>query len=66
MSERFVSLDDMIGCAKRELALRQRAYPKWVANGRMNQDKADKEIAFMGAILNHLLKTAGRREENLL
>jgi hypothetical protein len=66
MSERFISLDDMIGCAKRELAMRKRAYPRWVADDRMSRDKADKEIALMGAILDHLLKAAGRREENLL
>jgi hypothetical protein len=66
MSERFVSMDDMIGCAKRELLMRKRVYPRWVADDRMTQEKADKEIAFMAAILEHLLKVAGRREENLL
>jgi hypothetical protein len=66
MSERFVSYDDMIACAKRELAMRKRVYPRWVADDRMTQDKADKEIAHMTAILEHLLKAAGRREENLL
>jgi hypothetical protein len=66
MSGRFISMDDMIGCAKRELALRKRAYPKWVDDGRMTEKKAEDEIAFMSAILDHLLKAAGRREENLL
>jgi hypothetical protein len=66
MSERFVPMDDMIGCANRELVLRKRVYPQWVANGRMTQEKADKEIAAMAAILDHLLKAAGRHEENLL
>ena len=31
-----------------------------------SKSKPDKEIAFMAAILEHLLKAAGRREENLL
>jgi hypothetical protein len=66
MSERFVSMDEMIGCAKRELMMRKRFYPKWVANGRMDRDKADQEIASMAAILEHLLQAGGRREENLL
>jgi hypothetical protein len=66
MSERFVSFDDMIGCAKRELMMRKRVYPRWIEQDRMSQEKADKEIAFMAAILEHLLKAAGRREENLL
>jgi hypothetical protein len=61
-----VSMDDMIGCARRELMLRKRVYAKWVADGRMTEKKADDEIAFMNAILEHLLKAAGRREENLL
>jgi hypothetical protein len=56
-------MDDMIGCAKRELLMRKRVYPRWVADDRMTQEKADQEIAFMAAILEHLLKVAGRREE---
>lgn len=66
MSARFVSMDDMIGCAKRELMMRKRVYPRWVADGRMSEKKAEDEIAFMSAIVDHLLKDAGRREENLL
>jgi hypothetical protein len=66
MSGRFVSMDDMIGCAKRELMMRKRVYAKWVDEGRMSEKKAEDEIAFMNAILDHLLKAAGRREENLL
>lgn len=66
MSSRFVSFDDMITCAKREVTLRKRVYPRWVAQERMSQRKADDEIAFMEAILEHLLKAAGRSEEDLL
>jgi hypothetical protein len=64
-AERFVSIDDMIGCAKRELLMRKRVYRRWVADGRMSEQKAETEIAFMSAILEHLLKSAGRREEEL-
>lgn len=42
---------DKLKCAKRELKTRQRVYPKWVAAGRMDQDKADHEIKVMEAIV---------------
>jgi len=31
----------------RELGMRRRCYPKWVASGRMKQEQADHEIACM-------------------
>jgi hypothetical protein len=40
----------MIACAERELAMRKKAYPRWVNDGRMTQAKADAEIALMGEI----------------
>lgn len=36
--------------AERELKFRRRAYPRFVADGRMNQAKADRQIALMEAI----------------
>jgi hypothetical protein len=35
---------------QREIAMRKNVYPKWVANGRLKPDKADREIALMEAI----------------
>lgn len=52
MSE--ITLDTMIACAAREWALRKNVYPKWIANGRMTQVKADDEIANMEAIIEAL------------
>ena len=49
-----ISLADQIKAVKREIALRKSAYPKWVANGRMKQDVADREIAVMEAVLETL------------
>ena len=46
-----VSIADQIACVKREIAMRESAYPKWVANGKMKQEKADAEIATMKAVL---------------
>lgn len=48
------TLDQMIACAVRELAMRRRAYPRWVGQQRLTQEKADHEIACMEAIARHL------------
>jgi hypothetical protein len=52
-AEDTVSLQDMLGCARRELSMREKAYPGWVARGRMTQDKADVEMRYMAAIVRH-------------
>jgi hypothetical protein len=46
-----VTIADQLKCARRELALRQRAYPRWIDNGRMSRDEADREIEAMSAIV---------------
>lgn len=35
---------------ERELKFRRRVYPKWIADGRYTQEKADREIAMFEAI----------------
>jgi hypothetical protein len=45
---------DMLECARRELAIRKSAYPRWVAGGRMAATTAEREILLMGAIVDHL------------
>jgi hypothetical protein len=57
-----VSFDQMIACLAREIAMRQRVYPKWIDQGRMNPDTADKEIRHMEAILGYIKNQAGRRD----
>jgi|SRR5215472_4510478 len=47
----FVPLSEQLRCARRELAMRRNVYPKWVANGKMKQEDADREIAGMQAIV---------------
>ncbi|HUC70346.1 MAG TPA: hypothetical protein VMS01_04060 [Stellaceae bacterium] len=44
-----------IACVKREIALRERVYPKWVAGGRMKQEAADRELTTMRAVLATML-----------
>lgn len=43
--------DQKRSCLEREIKMRRRVYPRWVADGRMTQAKADEEIAVMEAIL---------------
>ena len=50
------SLDDQIECVQREIAMRERVYPKWVASGHMTERKADHELQCMRAVLTTLLK----------
>lgn len=47
------SLESMRACAKRELALRKNAYPKWVAAKRYTEKQAETELALMQAIVEH-------------
>jgi hypothetical protein len=47
----IVTISEQIRCAQRELSLRERVYPRWVSDRRMTQDKADREIAGMRAVI---------------
>ncbi len=49
------TIDQMLVCATRELAMRRRVYPRWVASGRIKQEAADHEIAVMDGICNHFM-----------
>jgi hypothetical protein len=46
-----VSLRDQVACVEREIALRERLYPRFVADGRLTPGKADSELAGMRAVL---------------
>lgn len=48
------TIADQLASARRELKMRQRVYPQWVATGRLRQDIADHEIACMAAIVTTL------------
>lgn len=49
-----ISLTEMIACVDRELKMRARVYPRWVADKKMLQATADVEIARMKAIRENL------------
>lgn len=46
-----MKLTDQHACVQREIAMRKRVYPRWVASGKMTKPKADHEIATMEAVL---------------
>lgn len=50
-----INLNDLLGCLRRELALRQRVYPKWVGKGSMTQAKADRELELMRQCVDFLV-----------
>ncbi len=50
----MIPIDEQVAAARRELAMRRNVYPKWVDSRRMTQDKADREIAAMEAIIETL------------
>jgi hypothetical protein len=57
-----------LACAQRELAFRQRVYPRWIEQGRYTEVKAALEIAMMEAVVEDYRKLADaeRREGRLL
>lgn len=55
MTELFpIGLPEMIHEVEREIALRRRVFPRWVADKRLTQVKADRQIAVMEAVLEKL------------
>lgn len=46
-----VTLEQQLACAKRELALRQRVYPRFIDQGRISSALAARELAAMAAII---------------
>jgi hypothetical protein len=52
------SLAEQIACAERELALRVRVYPRWVASNKMKPEKSDHELECMAEIIRTLKRLA--------
>jgi hypothetical protein len=55
MSWHDVDLNDLLACCRRELAFRQRCYPKWVAKGTLSEKKAAKELELMQSVVDFLV-----------
>jgi hypothetical protein len=49
-----VTTHEMIVELEREIALRRHVYPRWVADKRLSQDKADRQIAVLEAVVGRL------------
>ena len=62
MSELKYTIAQQISCVKREIAMRERVYPKWVESGRMKLDMAEREIATMTAVLRSLEEIEGGKD----
>lgn len=54
-----VSLPDQLACVEREIVMRKRVYPNWVAAGKMSPAKADAELAAMRAVATTLRALPG-------
>ena len=50
-----ISIQEQIKCVEREIAMRQRVYPRLVINGKMTAGEKDKQIAAMHAVYNTLI-----------
>jgi hypothetical protein len=48
---RVISALQKLACARRELQMRRRVYPRWVEQGRITAYRAAEEIACMEAIV---------------
>jgi hypothetical protein len=47
----IITTADKLACARRELAMRRKAYPCWVEQGKLSAGKAAHEIACMEQIV---------------
>jgi hypothetical protein len=61
----MITIQQMIACAARELKMRESAYPRWVASGKMKPLDAENETAVMRAILENLRAQAPAEPEQV-
>lgn len=50
-----LDLNELLGCARRELEMRQRVYPKWIEKGTLSEKKAERELALMRQVVEFLV-----------
>lgn len=55
LTDRGYTIVAQIACVKREIAMRERVYPKWVLSGRMKAETADHEVSCLKAVLGTLI-----------
>jgi hypothetical protein len=49
-----VDLNALLACCRRELAFRQRCYPRWVDKGTLSEKRAEKELALMQQLVDFM------------
>ena len=54
------SVDEMRACIAREIRMREKSYPRWVAQGKLTRATADHELSCMYSVLEYL---GGRQAE---
>lgn len=54
-ADRGYTIIAQIACVKREIAMRERVYPKWVLSGSMKAEAADHEVRCLKAVLGTLI-----------
>lgn len=52
------TIDAQLKCVQREIEMREKVYPRRVAEGKMNKLHADHELATMKAVLQTLMQVA--------
>ena len=62
MDEHLITLDDQIRSVGREIGLRRSVYPRFVANKKLTQEKADYELACMEATYSTLKKLKAEQQ----
>lgn len=50
-----INLNDLLACCRRELAFRQRCYPRFVEKGTLTEKKAEKELELMRQVVEFLV-----------
>jgi cell division FtsZ-interacting protein ZapD len=60
-----VPLGLQIAEVNREIAMRKRVYPNWIACGRITQERADAALAALEAARDTLLEVAKARAEQI-
>lgn len=60
LSSGVVPIGQQIQCVAREIKMRERCYPRWVAQQRMTEAEAQRELERMRAVLHTLQELAGR------
>jgi len=49
-----VTIEQQLACVRREIAMRERVYPRWVEQGKMKPESAKRELDSMRAVLETL------------